>query len=113
MPEFICKPTPDSNEYVMWSTVVDGPISDVLTRAEMFDFALVTSNATPNAPDKIEARLQRADTNGLSSFGQTPSWETERYVVDEDAMLPHRLVAEYTRAPERSARRRALTTPAD
>lgn len=34
MPRCVIKPHPEKDEYVIWSTVVDAPVSEILTRDE-------------------------------------------------------------------------------
>ena len=69
MPRIMYKPRPDRNEYVIWSTVVDLPVSGVLDR----DTAKETWRAggcsilgTPISEEQAEESMVRADTTGWS-----------------------------------------------
>lgn len=62
MPTFVFKLTPDEDAYVLWSTVVDSPISTVETRDECARH-LTRYNGT----EYIKERLARADRMGTSA----------------------------------------------
>lgn len=55
MPRCVIKPHPDKNEYVIWSTVVDAPVSEILTREEAVQ-------AYPGGEESVA----RADETGAS-----------------------------------------------
>ena len=68
----VYKPNPDKDEYVIWSTVVDSPVSDVLTRAEML-----------TAWDGGKDSLDRADKYGHSwqdTMGIPIGWGEQEYI---------------------------------
>lgn len=58
----ILKLGPD--QYVEWSTVVDAPVSYILTRKKMEAFLL--AEAVKKARDRVTERLDTADRNGLT-----------------------------------------------
>ena len=94
MPTFIYKLGDD--EYVEWSSVVDAPVSHLMTRDEMFEHLFDRDAGTrPEEEEterrKIEARLQRADATGTSFM-----WE-------EEPRTPAQLVA-YNRAGPREGK---------
>lgn len=69
MPRIMYKPRPHKNEYIIWSTVVDLPVSGVLDR----DTAKTTWAAgacsilgTPISAEQAEESTIRADTKGWS-----------------------------------------------
>lgn len=55
MPRCVIKPHPEKDEYVIWSTVVDSPVSGILTRKEAV-------RAYPGG----ESSVARADETGAS-----------------------------------------------
>lgn len=74
----VYKPSPDRDEYVIWSTVVDAPVSDVLTRDEAV-------RKFPGGEDSVA----RADETGASwqdwreRFWGTKQWIRELRVEDQ------------------------------
>jgi hypothetical protein len=66
MARYVLKLARDANAYAVFSTVVDGFVSGVLTRDEMFR-QLRREDSSPD--ELIEARLVRADLSGTSSKG--------------------------------------------
>ena len=72
MPRIMYKPRPDRDEYVIWSTVVDLPVSGVMDR----DTAKATWASgecsiigTPISDADAEKSMQRADATGWSISG--------------------------------------------
>lgn len=75
MPRIMYKPRPHKNEYIIWSTVVDLPVSGVLDR----DTAKETCRAgacsiigTPISAERAEESMQRADAKGWSLIDGEP-----------------------------------------
>lgn len=75
MPRIMYKPRTDRNEYIIWSTVVDLPMSGVLDR----DTAKETWRAggcsilgTPISEEQAEESMVRADTKGWSIVDGEP-----------------------------------------
>lgn len=69
MPRIMYKPRPDRNEYVIWSTVVDLPVSGVLDRdtaKETWRAGACSIMGTPISAEQAEESMQRADAKGWS-----------------------------------------------
>ena len=69
MPRIMYKPNPDRNEYVIWSTVVDLPVSGVLDRdtaKETWRAGACSILGTPISAEQAEESMVRADTKGWS-----------------------------------------------
>lgn len=69
MPRIMYKPRPDRNEYVIWSTVVDLPVSGVLDRdtaKETWRAGACSIMGTPISAEQAEESMVRADTKGWS-----------------------------------------------
>lgn len=62
MPSFIVKLAPE--KYVEWSTVVDAPVTYILTREHMLDHLDYTYGTS--SIEENRRRLDRADANGTS-----------------------------------------------
>lgn len=63
------KPRPDRNEYIIWSTVVDLPVSGVLDRdtaKETWRAGECSILGTPISEEQAEESMQRADAKGWS-----------------------------------------------
>jgi hypothetical protein len=81
MPSYIVKAEPETDLYVMWSTVVDCPVA---------------WGTAADFQDEDPARLERADRRGTSSFDGFYNWEDEEFYVrelgttDNDYMLPRK-----------------------
>lgn len=72
MPRIMYKPRPDQNEYVIWSTVVDLPVSGVLDRdtaKETWRAGACSIMGTPISAERAEESMVRADTKGWSIIG--------------------------------------------
>lgn len=68
MSHIVLKLAKDEDAYAIFSTVVDGIVTDVLTRDEMFNY-LRKQDMHGYAEEIIEARLVRADLSGASDGG--------------------------------------------
>lgn len=79
MPRIMYKPRPDRDEYVIWSTVVDLPVSGVMDRGtakEMWRDGACSIMGTPISAERAEESMQRADTKGWSIIdGDCPEYE--------------------------------------
>lgn len=79
MPRIMYKPRPDRNEYVIWSTVVDLPVSGVLDRdtaKETWRAGACSIMGTPISAEQAEESMVRADTKGWSQInGDCPDHE--------------------------------------
>ena len=81
MPQYIVKADPEADLYVMWSTIVDCPVS----WGNRADFS-----------DEDPARLERADRTGTSSYDGFYNWADDEFYVRElgtthnDYMLPRK-----------------------
>lgn len=71
MPRYVLKLDKEHDAYVMFSTIVDGVVSNVLTREQMFK---QLKRDAPMADELIEARLVRADLCGTSSKDGDYGW---------------------------------------
>ncbi|MFS0181889.1 hypothetical protein ACL1EX_07430 [Corynebacterium striatum] len=63
------KPRPDKNEYIIWSTVIDLPVSDVMDRdtaKETWRAGACSIIGTPISDEQAEESMVRADTTGWS-----------------------------------------------
>jgi len=79
MGQFIVKVSPEEDAYFVWSTVVDAPVSYVMTRAEMETWLLEDALEQVRTQFAIESppRFRRADESGTSALsygGGAPSW---------------------------------------
>lgn len=79
MPRIMYKPRADRNEYVIWSTVVDLPVSGVLDRVtakETWRAGACSILGTPITADRAEESMVRADKKGWSIIdGECPEYE--------------------------------------
>ena len=79
MPRIMYKPRADRNEYVIWSTVVDLPVSGVMDRdtaKETWRAGACSILGTPIIAEQAEESTQRADTKGWSVIGaDCPEYE--------------------------------------
>lgn len=69
------KPRPDRNEYVIWSTVVDLPVSGVMDRGTAkatWAAGAWSAMGTPISAEQAEESMQRADTKGWSLIAGEP-----------------------------------------
>lgn len=79
MPSYIVKADKDTDLYVIWSTIVDSPLS--WGQAEDF-------------PEENPERFERANRTGSSSFDGFFNWDDEEFYLrelgtkHEDYMLP-------------------------
>ena len=114
MPRLIYKPRQDVDEYLIFSTIVDRPVSPVLTRQQMFERITLEGYGGrynfAHTAEQAEASLNRADANGTSELAPLgrepyPLWDEEHLLHN----LPepfgirwcaHRDLAALTRALE-------------
>ena len=69
------KPRPDLNEYVIWSTVVDLPVSGVMDRGTAkatWAAGAWSAMGTPISMEQAEESMVRADTKGWSLIDGEP-----------------------------------------
>lgn len=110
MPRYVLKPQAHVDEYLIWSTVVDAPVSTVMTRAEMTNYLRrngVTVYRHRDTDEEVEARLTRADINGHSLKDWNHSWwGGDEYIRLEECDPPiigrvkHADIAQVVRAYE-------------
>lgn len=75
MPRIMYKPRPDRNEYIIWSTVVDLPVSGVMDRdtaKETWRAGACSVFNFPISAEHAEESMQRADTKGWSQINGDP-----------------------------------------
>lgn len=69
MPRIMYKPRPHKDEYIIWSTVVDLPVSGVMDRKKAkkaWRKGACWNLGTPISAERAEESMQRADTKGWS-----------------------------------------------
>lgn len=75
MPRIMYKPRPHKNEYIIWSTMADLPVSGVLDRdtaKETWRAGACSIMGTPISNERAEESMQRADTKGWSLIDGEP-----------------------------------------
>ena len=75
MPRIMYKPRPHKNEYIIWSTVADLPVSGVLDRdtaKETWRAGACSIMGTPISDERAEESMQRADAKGWSLIDGEP-----------------------------------------
>lgn len=78
MPRIMYKPRTDRNEYIIWSTVVDLPVSGVMDRKKAkktWRKGACWTLGTPISAERAEESMQRADTKGWSII----DWDCPEY----------------------------------
>jgi len=80
MPSYIIKRSPDHDEYLIWSTIVDAPTTTVGNREEVLELL-----AWRFPGDDSEARLERADRQGSSAYSGQYGFEHDHFIWREDA----------------------------
>ena len=79
MPRIMYKPRPDKNEYIIWSTVIDLPVYDVMDRdtaKEAWRAGACSIIGAPISAEQAEESMVRADTKGWSIInGECPEYE--------------------------------------
>lgn len=76
MPRIMYKPRPHKNEYIIWSTVVDLPVSGVMDRdtaKETWSAGACSIMGTPISAEQAEESMVRADTKGWSLIPSDPA----------------------------------------
>lgn len=69
MPRIMYKPRHDRDEYIIWSTVVDLPVSEVMDRdtaKETWSAGACSIMGTPITAEQAEESMVRADAKGWS-----------------------------------------------
>lgn len=106
----IYKPDPDLDEYLIFSTIVDAPVSPVMNREEIFEewrTSCEQLNGARPSLEETEKSLARADAQGQSWREPGSYWEEEELVcisnmnIDSTfdmAWCKHRDLAKLTRA---------------
>ena len=75
MPRIMYKPRPHKDEYIIWSTVVDLPVSGVMDRdtaKETWRAGACSIMGTPISAERAEESMQRADAKGWSIIDGEP-----------------------------------------
>lgn len=73
MPTYILRRSPGRAEYLLWSTVVDAPVSEVMTRFEAMQCAADIPGVDRDlAWEQAERRIMRTDVQGSSE--RTPHY---------------------------------------
>lgn len=79
MARIMYKPSPHKNEYIIWSTVVDLPVSGVMDRKtakKTWRKGACWTLGAPISAERAEESMQRADTKGWSGIdGYCPEYE--------------------------------------
>lgn len=77
MPTYILKLSDGSNDfYLEWSTIVDAPITNGMSRQEFIEYYL--DNYDKSSKGELLERLKRVDTYGTSSVRPTSAKELTR-----------------------------------
>ena len=66
MSVFIIKPNPDENAYLLFSTLIDAPITMPVTRQTMFESLTSTDPNVAMTADEATVALHHADKVGIS-----------------------------------------------
>lgn len=78
MPRCVLKLDREHDAYVLFSSVVDGVVSEVMNREQMFAHLKREDRAMPD--ELVEVRLVRADLTGTSSKDGDYGWD-DGYVL--------------------------------
>lgn len=83
----ILKIEPESDLYAVWSTNVDSFFCWG-TKKEVFDYLVETSEKKPEfAVPETEARFERVERTGSSSFTRTGRWDDSGFVFEQAGWL--------------------------
>lgn len=82
MPRYIVKPDQAKDEYVLWSTIVDSPVSPVLNRKTMEVF-LCQDYWDQYTEQQARESLDRADRWGISARWFTGDEQTVRIEAED------------------------------
>lgn len=106
----VIKPNRSKDEYILWSSVVDGPVWGPGTRTELLaglwkEWNIEHEHCTPHPGYGPEGRVQRADSNGSSirtdeTTGIFGGWDDKELVVQLHygfGLVKREHLAEYTR----------------
>lgn len=106
----IYKPDPDLDEYLIYSTITDGPVSPVMNLkaiAQEWRDSCEAINGERPSIEETEKSLARADLNGQSWWWRRSYWDDEEHVSIrnmhpnppfDDATCKHRNLAKLARA---------------
>lgn len=108
MGRWIIKPNPDKDEYIIWSSIVDNVISDVLTREGMLEHLTAPSFwPAPWARCEVTEHLDRADTFGTSNPLLVEKWGAETLLnnvegldCEHSYLISFNALADFTRAQQ-------------
>jgi hypothetical protein len=91
MPSYVVKVSPDADEYVYWSDVVDD-VHCIGTRAEVENYLRQIGHG-----EDLPARFARADKTGTSAIPGFYHWDSSGFVAAQRGYLPRARLAEYAR----------------
>lgn len=99
----------DEPRYVEWSTVVDAPITYLMTRDELQEFLIedAVERAREEAIRDWPLRMARVDATGTSAYGRGDADDEiscNRAGPDESHLPTRQAIAEYLREQEQKAR---------
>lgn len=102
MPSYVLKPRKDRDEYLIYSTIPDSPVSPVRDREGIINF-LVNEYWNANTREEAEERIARADVRGMSwAWTDDRAWDDLVLVLNgpegTDGQYNHRDMADVTRA---------------
>ena len=82
----VIKPSPDRDEYVYWSTIVEAPImwGD---RAGMLAYLQEEHDNAPLVTSEPGPRLDRADRYGSSALDGTFRWDDQELIYEQRGYL--------------------------
>lgn len=82
MPSYIVKRAPGVDQYLVYSTVTDSPLTMPMSREDMKKYLVATATCRRCAEDESEERLARADLHGSSAFdAHNGWWDKSRFLV--------------------------------
>lgn len=91
MPSYIVKCSPDRDEYVYWSDIVED-VHTVGTRAEVEAYLREIGQT-----DDLPARFDRADKTGTSSLPGFYAWADSGPIAQQRGIVPRNRLAEFAR----------------
>lgn len=91
MPSYIVKCSPDRDEYVYWSDVVED-VHCVGTRAEVEDYLRSIGHT-----DEISDRFDRADKTGTSARPGFYAWDDSGPIAQQRGIVPRDRLGEFAR----------------
>lgn len=90
----------DENKYVSWSSVVDAPITHIMTLAELKEYLLHGSEEDETYIIDTEARIQRLLDKGTSSLEYRSAEEVykwNRAGKHEECLTREQIIEQYTK----------------